>query len=99
MKLLDRYQLGPLTLPNRLVMAPLTRNRSPGCVPNEMVASYYEQRATAGLIITEGTQVEPRGQGYQDTPGVHSPEQRDGWRRVTEAVHRAGGRIFAQLWH
>jgi N-ethylmaleimide reductase len=99
MKLLEPYKLGPLTLPNRLVMAPLTRNRSPGGVPNDLVATYYAQRASAGLIISEGTQIEPLGQGYQDTPGIHSPEQRDGWRRVTSAVHAAGGRIFAQLWH
>jgi N-ethylmaleimide reductase len=98
-KLLEPYQLGPLTLPNRLVMAPLTRNRSPGGVPNEMVARYYEQRASAGLIVSEGTQIDPVGQGYQDTPGIYSEEQREGWRRVTDAVHKAGGRIFAQLWH
>jgi N-ethylmaleimide reductase len=99
MKLLDAYKLGPLTLPNRLVMAPLTRNRAPGGVPNETMATYYAQRASAGLIVTEGTQIEPIGQGYQDTPGIYSEEQRDGWKRVTDAVHRAGGRIFAQLWH
>lgn len=99
MKLLEAYQLGPLRLPNRLVMAPLTRNRAPGCVPNDLMATYYVQRASAGLIVTEGTQIEPFGQGYQDTPGIYSPEQRDGWRRITDAVHRAGGRIFAQLWH
>lgn len=99
MKLLEPYQLGPLTLPNRLVMAPLTRNRAPGCVPNDLMATYYVQRASAGLIISEGTQIEPFGQGYQDTPGIYSPEQREGWRRITDAVHRAGGRIFAQLWH
>jgi N-ethylmaleimide reductase len=86
-------------LPNRLVMAPLTRNRAPGGVPNELMATYYAQRASAGLIVSEGTQIEARGQGYQDTPGIYSPEQRDGWRRVTGAVHQAGGRIFAQLWH
>jgi N-ethylmaleimide reductase len=80
-------------------MAPLTRNRAPGGVPNELMATYYAQRASAGLIVSEGTQVEPLGQGYQDTPGIYSPEQRDGWRRVTQAVHHAGGRIFAQLWH
>lgn len=99
MLLLDPYTLGPLTLPNRMVMAPLTRNRAPGGVPNALMAQYYEQRATAGLIITEGTQVGPLGQGYQDTPGIYTDAQRDGWRTVTDAVHRAGGRIFAQLWH
>ena len=99
MKLLEQYRLGPLTLPNRTVMAPLTRNRAPGGVPNAMMARYYVQRAGAGLIVTEGTQIEPIGQGYQDTPGIYSPEQRDGWRMITDAVHRAGGRIFAQLWH
>lgn len=99
MKLLEEYQLGPLTLPNRMVMAPLTRNRARGCVPNDLMREYYVQRASAGLIITEGTQIEPFGQGYQDTPGIYSPEQRDAWRRITDAVHRAGGRIFAQLWH
>jgi N-ethylmaleimide reductase len=98
-KLLEPYRLGPLTLPNRLVMAPLTRNRAPGGVPNELMTTYYAQRASAGLIISEGTQIEPLGQGYQDTPGIYSPEQRAGWRRVTAAVHLAGGRIFAQLWH
>ncbi|MFL5561562.1 MAG: alkene reductase [Gemmatimonadaceae bacterium] len=98
-KLLEPYRIGPLALPNRMVMAPLTRNRAPRCVPNDLMAKYYVQRASAGLIISEATQVDPRGQGYQDTPGIHSLEQRDAWRRVTDAVHRAGGRIFAQLWH
>jgi N-ethylmaleimide reductase len=99
LKLLEPFTLGPLELPNRLVMAPLTRNRAPGGVPNEMMATYYAQRASAGLIVTEGTQIEPLGQGYQDTPGIYSDEHREGWKRVTDAVHRAGGRIFAQLWH
>jgi N-ethylmaleimide reductase len=99
MLLLDSYQLGPITLPNRMVMSPLTRNRAPGGIPNALMAQYYTQRATAGLIITEGTQVGPLGQGYQDTPGIYTDEQRDGWRKVTDAVHRAGGRVFAQLWH
>src|SRR5690242_599236 len=97
--LLDHCALGDLVLPNRLVMAPMTRNRAPGCVPNERMARYYVQRATAGLIVTEGTQIAGVAQGYQDTPGIYTDEQRDGWRRVTEAVHAAGGRIFAQLWH
>ncbi|MDB4875772.1 MAG: alkene reductase [Gemmatimonadetes bacterium] len=99
MLLLESYRLGPLELPNRLVMAPLTRNRAPSGVPNDMMATYYAQRASAGLIVSEGTQVAALGQGYQDTPGIYSPQQRDGWRRVTDAVHAAGGRIFAQLWH
>jgi N-ethylmaleimide reductase len=97
--LLSPYRMGDLELPNRLVMAPMTRNRAPGCVANELIAQYYAQRASAGLIVTEGTQVAPLGQGYQATPGIYSDEQREGWRLATDAVHRAGGRIFAQLWH
>ncbi len=98
-KLFESYELGPLTLPNRLVMAPLTRNRAAGTVPGEINATYYRQRAGAGLIISEATQVTPLGQGYPETPGIHSDEQVAGWRKVTEAVHEAGGRIFLQLWH
>jgi N-ethylmaleimide reductase len=97
--LFSPYRIGDLELPNRLVMAPMTRNRAPGCVPNEMMARYYRQRVSAGLIVSEGTQVSPRGQGYQATPGIHTEEQWEGWRAVTDAVHEAGGRIFAQLWH
>jgi N-ethylmaleimide reductase len=98
--LFSSYQLGPLQLPNRLVMAPMTRNRAgPGNVPGPMNVTYYVQRASAGLIVTEGTQVSPRGQGYAATPGIHSAEQVAGWKLVTDAVHAAGGRIFAQLWH
>lgn len=93
-------QLGALTLPNRLVMAPLTRQRSlPGNVPGELNASYYAQRANAGLIISEASQVCPEGQGYAWTPGIHSDAQVAGWQQVTQAVHKAGGRIFLQLWH
>jgi N-ethylmaleimide reductase len=99
MRLLEPYALGDLTLANRLVMAPMTRNRAPGCVPNERMARYYRQRATAGLIISEGTQIAAVAQGYQDTPGIYTEEQRDGWRHVTDAVHAADGRIFAQIWH
>jgi N-ethylmaleimide reductase len=99
MKLLSSYDLGPLTLPNRVIMAPMTRNRAPGAVPTDLMATYYRQRATAGLIITEATQVHPRGQGYPNTPGIHSDEQVDAWQAVTDAVHDAGGRIFLQLWH
>src|SRR5580692_7461863 len=94
------FTLGPLTLPNRVVMAPMTRNRAgPGNVPVELNATYYAQRASAGLIISEATQVSPQGVGYPGTPGIHSPEQVAGWKLVTDAVHKAGGRIFTQLWH
>jgi len=94
-------QLGPYTLKNRIVLPPLTRSRSsqPGNVPNDLMATYYRQRAGAGFMVTEGTQIEPRGQGYAWTPGIHSPEQVKGWRKVTSAVHAEGGTIFAQLWH
>jgi N-ethylmaleimide reductase len=99
-KLFEPYQLGPLKLPNRLVMAPLTRNRAAaGFVPGPLAAEYYSQRASAGLLITEASQVSQQGQGYQDTPGIYSKEQVAGWRKVTERVHARGGRIFIQLWH
>ena len=92
--------VGALPLPNRMVMAPMTRNRAGfGNVPTPLMAEYYRQRATAGLIITEATQVSPQGIGYLNTPGIHSEEQVQGWRHVTEAVHAEGGRIFLQLWH
>jgi 2,4-dienoyl-CoA reductase-like NADH-dependent reductase (Old Yellow Enzyme family) len=98
--LLDPITIGDWRLPNRIVMAPLTRCRaSPGRVPNALMAEYYRQRATAGLIITEATAVTPMGVGYPDTPGLWSAEQVAGWRLVTTAVHEAGGRIVAQLWH
>jgi N-ethylmaleimide reductase len=98
--LFDSYRLGTLTLSNRIVMAPLTRNRAAaGNVPTALMAEYYAQRATAGLIVAEATQVVPEGQGYQDTPGIHSAEQVAGWKRVTDAVHAKGGKIFLQLWH
>ncbi|MDN7636076.1 alkene reductase [Burkholderia cepacia] len=98
--LFEPYSLGRMTLSNRFVMAPLTRNRAgAGLVPSELAATYYAQRASAGLIITEATQVSAQAQGYQDTPGLYTPEQIAGWRKVTEAVHAKGGRIFAQLWH
>ncbi|MBF2009027.1 MAG: alkene reductase, partial [Chlorogloeopsis fritschii C42_A2020_084] len=94
------YQLGDIELNNRIVMAPLTRNRAgKGNVPNELNAEYYAQRASAGLIISEATQVSPQGQGYPFTPGIHSPEQIAGWKLVTNAVHQQGGRIYLQLWH
>lgn len=99
MKLLDPYALGSLELPNRVIMAPMTRNRAEGTIPNDLMATYYGQRASAGLIITEATQVTPKGQGYPNTPGIHSDEQVEGWQRITEAVHAEGGHIFLQLWH
>ncbi len=93
-------RLGPYVLANRMVMAPLTRNRAgPGNVPQAMNARYYAQRASAGLIITEATQISPQGVGYPDTPGIHNAAQVAGWRSVTRAVHEHGGRIFLQLWH
>lgn len=98
--LFEPYALGHLTLANRIVMAPLTRNRAgKGFVPSEFAPEYYGQRASAGLLISEATQISQQGQGYQDTPGIYSPAQIDGWRAVTDAVHAKGGRIFAQLWH
>jgi N-ethylmaleimide reductase len=94
------FRLGPLQLPNRVVMAPMTRNRAgPGNAPTALNASYYAQRAGAGLIVTEASQVSPQGLGYPGTPGIHSAEQIAGWKLVTDAVHDAGGRIFLQLWH
>lgn len=99
-KLLEPYKLGPTTLPNRLVMAPLTRNRAvAGMVPSPLAVEYYGQRASAGLLITEASQISQQGQGYQDTPGIYSKEQVAGWRKVTERVHGRGGRIFIQIWH
>lgn len=93
-------QLGLYELPNRIVMAPLTRNRAgEGNVPLDIHATYYTQRASAGLIITEATQVSPQGVGYPSTPGIHSQAQVEGWRGVTDSVHQQGGRIFLQLWH
>ncbi|MFG0807266.1 alkene reductase [Pseudomonas fluvialis] len=94
-------QLGPYTLRNRIVLPPLTRSRSaqPGNIANELMAEYYQQRSSAGFMVSEGTQIEPRGQGYAWTPGIHSTEQIAGWQKVTRAVHGAGGVIFAQLWH
>jgi len=94
-------QLGPYTLKNRIVLPPLTRSRSsqPGNIPNDLMATYYRQRTGAGFMVTEGTQIEPRGQGYAWTPGIHNAEQVEGWRKVTNAVHAEGGVIFAQLRH
>lgn len=94
------YRLGNLQLANRVIMAPLTRSRAgAGFVPTPLMVEYYAQRATAGLIIAEASQISQQGQGYQGTPGIYSQEQVDGWRRVTDAVHAAGGHIFLQLWH
>ena len=99
-KLFESYQLGPTKLANRAVMAPLTRNRAlDGMVPNPLAVEYYGQRASAGLLITEASQVSQQGQGYQDTPGIYSKDQVTGWRKVTDRVHERGGKIFLQLWH
>lgn len=93
-------RLGPYNLSNRLVMAPLTRNRAgAGNVPQAMNVEYYRQRASAGLIISEGSQISATAVGYLGTPGIHSPEQIAGWKQVTDAVHDRNGRIFLQLWH
>ncbi|MDB5567381.1 MAG: NADH:flavin oxidoreductase/NADH oxidase [Tardiphaga sp.] len=99
-KLFEPYKLGPITLSNRAVMAPLTRNRAvAGLVPNPLAIDYYSQRASAGLLVSEGTPVSQQGQGYQDTPGIYTKEQITGWKKVTEAVHAKGGHIFLQIWH
>ncbi|GAB57460.1 alkene reductase [Rheinheimera nanhaiensis] len=100
-KLFTSINLGRHTLKNRIVLPPLTRQRSaqPGDIATELMATYYRQRASAGFMVSEGTQIEPRGQGYAWTPGIYTQAQIDGWRKVTEAVHAEGGVIFAQLWH
>ncbi|XHS79501.1 alkene reductase [Burkholderiaceae bacterium UC74_6] len=97
--LFDSIQFGDVSLANRIVMAPLTRNRSVGLLPGPMTVEYYRQRASAGLIISEGTQITRQGQGYLDTPGIHSKEQIAAWKQVTDAVHAEGGKIAVQLWH
>lgn len=99
--LFDSLTLGDITLSNRIIMAPLTRMRSkqPGNIPYALNAEYYRQRASAGLIISEATQISQQGQGYPATPGIHSQEQVAGWKLVTDAVHHKGGKIFLQLWH
>lgn len=100
-RLFSPVEIGAFRLPNRIVMAPMTRARTtqPGNVPNGKMAEYYAQRAAAGLIITEATQISQQGQGYSYTPGIYSPEHVAGWKLVTEAVHAVGGRTFLQLWH
>src|SRR6201996_3137670 len=100
-QLFQPFQLGPYKLRHRMVMAPLTRSRSrqPGNIPSPMNACYYYQRASAALIISEATQISQQGQGYAWTPGIHTRDQVEGWRLVTDAVHNAGGLIFNQLWH
>lgn len=99
-KLLESYQLGDLRLRNRLVMAPMTRSRAKeGHVPSDMAPEYYTQRASAGLIITEASQISLQGIGYINTPGIHTQEQVEGWKKVTASVHDKGGIIFLQLWH
>lgn len=98
--LLTPVRVGPYTLRNRMVMAPMTRSRAvEGNVPSSLAPTYYKQRASAGLIVTEGAQISPEGVGYPGTPGIHTDEQVAGWSQVTEAVHAAGGQIFLQLWH
>ncbi|MEO3989141.1 alkene reductase [Pseudocitrobacter cyperus] len=94
-------KLGAFTLKNRIALPPLTRSRSsqPGNIANDLMAEYYAQRSSAGFMVSEGTQIEPRGQGYAWTPGIYTPEQIAGWKKVTERVHQRGGVIFAQLWH
>ncbi|NYT57840.1 alkene reductase [Alcaligenaceae bacterium] len=98
--LFDPVQLGCVTLANRIVMAPLTRSRaSSGRIPNDLMRSYYAQRASAGLILSEATSVSPQGVGYADTPGIWTTAQLEGWKMITQAVHNKGGKIFLQLWH
>ena len=97
--LFEPTRAGTLALANRIAMAPLTRNRAPGAIPNALMVEYYRQRASAGLLITEATAISPQGQGYADVPGLYSTEQLDGWKKVTAAVHQAGGKIVTQLWH
>lgn len=97
--LFDNLKLGDITLNNRIIMAPLTRMRSqqPGDIPGVMNAEYYAERATAGLIISEATQISQQAKGYPGTPGIYTPEQIQGWKLVTDAVHQAGGKQFLQL--
>lgn len=99
LNLFSPFQLGKYTLPNRMVMAPMTRLRADGTIPTELMAEYYAQRASAGLIVTECTMVSPLSHGYMNVPGIYNDEQVKGWKLVTEAVHAQGGKIFLQLWH
>lgn len=98
-KLFEPTTVGRISVANRVAMAPLTRNRSPGAVPNDLNVEYYRQRAGAGLIVSEGTAISHQGQGYADVPGLYLPEAIEGWKKVTAAVHAAGGKIVTQLWH
>ncbi len=97
--LFDPVQAGELHLANRIVLAPLTRNRSPDAIPPDIAQTYYAQRASAGLLITEATAISHQGQGYSDVPGLYGTEQLDSWKKVTQAVHAASGKIVVQLWH
>lgn len=99
MKLFTKYNLGNIELSNRIVMAPMTRSRAIRNIPNDLMVTYYEQRATAGLIITEGTSPSPNGLGYSSIPGIYNDDQIKGWRKITDAVHKKGGKIFIQLMH
>lgn len=100
MRLFESFKLGPNKLRNRIVMAPMTRCRAiDGNIPSPLASRYYSQRASAGLIITEATQVSSQGIGYPRTPGIYTSAQIEGWRKVTASVHQAGGCIFLQLWH
>ena len=100
MNLLSPILVGNYTLKNRMFMAPLTRCRSvEDNIPNDLMATYYGQRASAGLIISEATQICTQGIGYPCTPGIHTPKQIEGWKKITQAVHDKGGKIFLQLWH
>lgn len=97
--LFDTVQVGDWQLANRIVMAPLTRNRAPDAIPTALMAEYYTQRASAGLLITEATAISHQAQGYSDVPGLYGTEQLDGWKQVTKSVHDEGGKIVIQLWH
>lgn len=97
--LFEPLELGALEIRNRIAMAPMTRNRATGTIPQPIMTTYYRQRASAGLIISEASQVSPQGVGYPNTPGIHSPEQVAGWKSITDAVHDEGGSIYLQLWH
>ena len=97
--LFSPIQVGDMNLANRIVMAPLTRNRAPDAIPTSLMIEYYTQRASAGLLITEATAISQQGQGYSDVPGLYGTEQLDGWKKITDSVHEAGGKMIVQLWH